>query len=177
MRIAAVERSVDTVDLEEKVKDMYQRVALDPYGEFHFETGRALAERLGYDPRDLDQIPSEALDSFAGVGFHFDLAQIKPGEHVLDLGSGSGTDTFIAALKTGTAGKVYGVDMTDAQRGLRHVWRSQRLDTGCQKVSALCRTLHSLFHTMLGGDCHEPQNQLPRNLRIHASVYAVRAMD
>ena len=78
--------------------------------------GRALAERLGYAPADLDRIPREAMDSFAGVGYYFDLAAIKPGNTVLDLGSGSGMDSFIAALKTGATGKVLGVDMTDAQR-------------------------------------------------------------
>ena len=59
--------------------------------------GRALAERLGYAPADLDQIPAEAIESFAGVGFYFDLAELKPGESVVDLGSGSGMDAFIAA--------------------------------------------------------------------------------
>lgn len=109
-------RSVDVTQLEQKVKEMYQRVAQDPHGEFHFEMGRALAERLGYDPADLDRIPPEAIDSFAGVGYYFDLAALKPGERVLDLGSGSGMDTFVAALKVGDAGAVRGVDMTDAQR-------------------------------------------------------------
>jgi SAM-dependent methyltransferase len=112
----ATKRAVDKQELEQKVKDMYRKVAQDPHGEFHFEMGRALAERLGYDPADLDRIPSESVDSFAGVGHHFDLAAIQAGEHALDLGSGSGTDTFIAALKTGATGRVYGVDMTDAQR-------------------------------------------------------------
>jgi SAM-dependent methyltransferase len=104
------------VDLEAKVKEMYRQVAQTPFGDFHFAMGRGLAERLGYALEDLDRIPSAAVDSFAGVGFHFDLAAIKPGESVLDLGSGSGMDTFIAALKTGAKGRVHGVDMTDAQR-------------------------------------------------------------
>lgn len=112
----ALTRSVNTAELELKVKEMYEKVARDPFGEFHFEMGRALAERLGYAPTDLDRIPREAVDSFAGVGHYFDLAAIRPGETVLDLGSGSGMDSFIAALKTGAAGKVLGVDMTDAQR-------------------------------------------------------------
>ena len=108
--------TVNRIDLEAKVKDMYQQVALHPEGEFHFEIGRALAERLGYPPQDLDRIPREAIDSFAGVGYYFDLADLKEGESVLDLGSGSGMDTFVAALKVGAQGRVVGVDMTDAQR-------------------------------------------------------------
>jgi len=112
----AADKSVNKSDLEQKVKEMYEKVAREPFGEFHFEMGRALAERLGYAPADLDRVPREAVDSFAGVGYHFDLAAIEPGATVLDLGSGSGMDSFIAALKTGTRGKVLGGDMTDAQR-------------------------------------------------------------
>ena len=116
MTIAHAITSVNRLELEQKVKDMYEQVAQNPFGEFHFEMGRALAERLGYAPADLDRIPREAMDSFAGVGYYFDLVAIKPGNTVLDLGSGSGMDSFIAALKTGATGKVLGVDMTDAQR-------------------------------------------------------------
>jgi ubiquinone/menaquinone biosynthesis C-methylase UbiE len=106
----------DPKELEAKVKAMYRDVAENPRGEFHFEMGRALAERLGYAPSDLDRIPAEAIDSFAGVGHYFHLAGLKPGETVIDLGSGSGMDTFIAALRVGPSGKVIGVDMTDEQR-------------------------------------------------------------
>jgi len=108
-------QSVDEEYLESQVKEMYRKVALDPRGDFHFEMGRAMAERLGYAPDDLDRIPAEAIQSFAGVGYYFDLADLKDGESVLDLGSGSGTDTFVAALKVGPKGKVVGVDMTDEQ--------------------------------------------------------------
>jgi arsenite methyltransferase len=106
---------VDATALEQKVKAMYRDVALDPHGEFHFEMGRALAERLGYASADLDAIPGAAIDSFAGVGYYFDLAQLKPGEKVVDLGSGSGMDSFIAAGKVGKTGTVTGIDMTDEQ--------------------------------------------------------------
>jgi ubiquinone/menaquinone biosynthesis C-methylase UbiE len=78
--------------------------------------GRTMAERLGYAPGDLDRIPAESIESFAGVGYYFHLADVNPGETVVDLGSGSGMDTFIAALKVGARGKVIGVDMTDEQR-------------------------------------------------------------
>jgi ubiquinone/menaquinone biosynthesis C-methylase UbiE len=106
---------VDATELERKVKDMYTRVALDPQGEFHFEMGRTMAHRLGYTEAELDAAPAEAIESFAGVGYYFDLADLRPGEHVVDLGSGSGMDSFIAAHKVGRDGQVTGVDMTDAQ--------------------------------------------------------------
>ena len=108
-------KKVDTADLEQKVKKMYSDVALYPGAEYHFEMGRGLAEKLGYETADLDRIPSAAIESFAGVGYYFDLANLKEGEQVLDLGSGSGMDVFVAALKVGTTGHVSGVDMTDEQ--------------------------------------------------------------
>jgi len=108
-------QAVDRVSLEAQVKSMYQRVATAPEGEFHFEMGRGLAERLGYHSADLDRIPQQAIESFAGVGYYFHLADLQSGETVLDLGSGSGTDTFIACLKVGEQGAVIGIDMTDAQ--------------------------------------------------------------
>jgi arsenite methyltransferase len=103
-------------DLEARVKDMYRAVAENPHGKFHFEMGRALAARLGYPAADLDRLPAEAIASFAGVGYHFHLADLRPGETVVDLGSGSGMDTFIAALHVGAYGEVIGIDMTDEQR-------------------------------------------------------------
>jgi arsenite methyltransferase len=110
-------RKVDTADLEQKVKEMYRDVALNPRGEYHFEMGRGLAEKLGYDKTDLDRIPPASIESFAGVGYYFDMANLIEGETVLDLGSGSGMDVFTAALKVGKTGKVSGADMTDEQLG------------------------------------------------------------
>lgn len=107
---------VDRAELEGKVQAMYREVADNPHGEFHFEMGRALAERLGYRPHDLDRIPAEAIQSFAGVGYYFHLLGDMEGARVLDLGSGSGMDTFIASLITGPTGTVVGLDMTDSQR-------------------------------------------------------------
>jgi len=106
---------VDRAALEMKVKSMYSDVAANPHGDFHFEMGRTMAERLGYSPDDLDRIPGDAIESFAGVGHFFHLADLKQGESVVDLGSGSGMDSFIAARKVGPAGHVMGIDMTDAQ--------------------------------------------------------------
>jgi ubiquinone/menaquinone biosynthesis C-methylase UbiE len=108
---------VDRQELEGKVQAMYRDVAQNPHGEFHFEMGRALALRLGYRAGDLDRIPAEAIDSFAGVGYYFHMLDDIEGARVLDLGSGSGMDTFIASLLAGPTGTVVGLDMTDAQRG------------------------------------------------------------
>jgi arsenite methyltransferase len=113
--MATETRTVDTQDLERRVQEMYREVADEPHKEFHFEIGRALAERLGYPPAELDGIPSEAIESFAGVGYYFDLAAIRPGETVVDLGSGSGMDSFLAASQVGPDGRLIGIDMTEAQ--------------------------------------------------------------
>lgn len=110
-----ITKKLNTTELERKVKQMYGDVALNPKGEYHFEMGRGLAEKLGYQRTDLDRIPAAAIESFAGVGHYFDLANLKEGEKVLDLGSGSGMDVFVAALKVGNTGHVSGVDMTDEQ--------------------------------------------------------------
>jgi arsenite methyltransferase len=113
--VASMHMKVDARELETKVKEMYRDVAANPRGYFHFEMGRALAQRLGYAPADLDRVPSAALESFAGVGHFFHLAALQPGEVVIDLGSGSGLDTFLAALKVGPSGRVLGIDMTKEQ--------------------------------------------------------------
>src|SRR5262245_2314392 len=106
---------IDVEDLRDKVKAMYQAVADEPHGTFHFEMGYDLAARLGYPKEDLDQTPAEAIESFAGVGHHLALADLRPGDRVVDLGSGSGMDAFLAARRVGDTGHVTGVDMTEAQ--------------------------------------------------------------
>jgi arsenite methyltransferase len=119
------QHTLDTKDLEQRVSQMYHEVAVHPEHEFHFETGRALAERLGYPAGELDAIPAGAIDSFAGVGYFLDLAGIQPGETVLDLGSGSGMDSMLAARHTGPDGRVIGIDFTQAQLD-----KATRLATG-----------------------------------------------
>jgi ubiquinone/menaquinone biosynthesis C-methylase UbiE len=106
---------VDTQALEAKVRQLYRRVAEDPHGTFHFEMGRALADRLGYATDVLDRIPAGAVESFAGVGHFFDLADLREGEQVIDLGSGSGMDAFYAAQVVGPSGRVVGIDFTREQ--------------------------------------------------------------
>jgi arsenite methyltransferase len=117
--------TVDAIELEGKVKAMYRAVAEYPSGGYHFELGRDLAERLGYPSEVLDQIPSGAVESFAGVGYYFDLAALEVGEDVLDLGSGSGMDVFYAALEVGDVGRAVGVDMTKEQLAKSERLRAQ----------------------------------------------------
>ncbi len=107
--------TVDTEELEAKVKDMYRHVAQQPHDTFHFELGAPVALRVGYDADLLAAVPSGATESFAGVGHFFDLADLQPGESVVDLGSGSGMDAFYAAGLVGPTGHVYGVDFTQEQ--------------------------------------------------------------
>ena len=136
-----VPNKVDTFDLEQKVKKMYQEVALNPHGEFHFEMGRGLAEKLGYEKQDLDKIPAAAIESFAGVGYYFDMVNLKEGDRVLDLGSGSGMDVFVAALKVGNTGQVSGVDMTDEQLEKAERLRSENSFTNVSFHKSYIETL------------------------------------
>jgi arsenite methyltransferase len=98
------------------VRAMYTDVASSPDKEFHFPTGRRACELVGYPAALLDSIPLSAVESFAGVGYPFQVRAIRVGDHVLDIGSGSGTDVLVAAQLTGRAGRVIGLDMTPAMR-------------------------------------------------------------
>ncbi len=103
---------VDPEKLREQVRGKYREVALDPGGSFHFHTGRSLAACLGYEAAASGALPDKAVESFAGVGNPFSLRRLVPGEKVVDVGSGAGFDSFIAAGQVGPGGRVVGVDMT-----------------------------------------------------------------
>jgi SAM-dependent methyltransferase len=103
---------VDVDTLRTHVRDKYRHVALDPHGTHHFHTGRPLAARLGYDQSIVNDLPDRAVESFAGVGNPFSLRRLEPAEHVVDVGSGAGFDSFIAATQVGPSGRVVGIDMT-----------------------------------------------------------------
>ncbi len=103
---------VDPAALREQVREKYREVATDPTRPFHFHTGRSLARRLGYDDDVLAALPDRAVESFAGVANPFALRRLAPGERVVDVGSGAGFDSFVAAGQVGPAGRVVGVDMT-----------------------------------------------------------------
>jgi arsenite methyltransferase len=119
---------VDLVDvdaLRDEVRKKYREVADAPTAEFHFHTGRAHALRMGYPTGPLDQLPDEATEAFAGVANPFYWGLPQEGERVLDLGSGSGMDSFIAAVSVGPSGYVVGIDMT-----LEMVERATKLARG-----------------------------------------------
>jgi SAM-dependent methyltransferase len=104
---------VDPIALREEVKTKYRAVAVNPRGGYHFHTGRPLARHLGYDEPVVARMPESAIEAFAGVGNPFSPGSLKPGERVVDLGSGGGFDCFVAAEQVGAEGQVIGVDMTE----------------------------------------------------------------
>lgn len=113
----ATSSSISTLDeasILDAVQDMYEEVAANPTEEFHFPTGRSSCLALGYPEDELDALPERAVEPFAGVGYPFLADVIQPGHTVADIGSGSGVDVLIAALKAGSDGLVYGIDMTPA---------------------------------------------------------------
>jgi arsenite methyltransferase len=106
------ELTVDAQALREQVQEKYREVAVAPDATYHFHTGRPLAARLAYDPAVVAALPDRAVESFAGVGNPFALRALQPGEQVVDVGSGAGFDSFVAASQVGREGRVVGIDMT-----------------------------------------------------------------
>lgn len=105
---------VDPGRLRGEVRIKYDEVAADPTREYHFFTGRRAAEHVGYAPHLIDGLPGTSLDAFAGVANPFHWGLPTPGERVIDVGSGAGTDSLIAAAAVAPDGEVIGLDMTDS---------------------------------------------------------------
>jgi SAM-dependent methyltransferase len=133
--IAEDQASLEAV-LKNEIVRMYQEVADNPKGEYHFFHGREAAEMFGYAPELLDRAPAGSVDSFAGVGNPHERSNLQPGETVLDLGSGAGLDAIIAAWRVGPTGRVVGVDLNPAM---------------CQKAQAHAAATGSQM------ECHEGQ--------------------
>src|ERR1700674_4309200 len=106
-----VDVEIDLELLKSEIKKTYASVSEQPEQDFVFPTGRPWAEDLGY-PEELANVPESAVQSFAGVANPFSLGRLEPGERVLDLGSGAGTDSLVAAQMVGPGGRVTGIDMT-----------------------------------------------------------------
>jgi arsenite methyltransferase len=116
--------TLDTTQLREEIKKVYSEVVRDPKKGYHFHTGPQHAiERLGYRPEALADLPDSVTAPFAGVGNPLSMGDPRPGDTVVDIGAGSGMDTFVAAKAVGPSGKVIAVDMTEAmlERGRDNV--------------------------------------------------------
>ena len=112
----AVNVEIDVALLKSEIQKTYACVSEEPERDFIFPTGRAWAEDLEY-PAELANVPDAAVESFAGVANPFTLGRLQPGERVLDLGSGAGTDSLVAAQMVGDSGSVTGIDMTPEMLG------------------------------------------------------------
>ena len=104
--------NLNVEELRSSIREEYSAVANEPQRGFHFHTGYKLASILGYQEKWLEALPAGAIESMAGTGNPFSLGELKPGEHVVDCGSGAGADSLIAAQMVGPGGHVIGVDMT-----------------------------------------------------------------
>jgi len=110
----STEQSLDLGRLRQAIQEEYTAVARDPGRGYHFHTGRPLARILGYDDDWLEGLPEGSIASFAGTGNPFRIGHLRPGERVVDVGSGAGIDSLIAAKMVGPSEQVIGVDMTSA---------------------------------------------------------------
>lgn len=126
------ESALDRDHLRQAISDEYGTVADDPDRDFHFHIGRVQAQIVGYDDTWLEGIPETAIESFAGTGNPFSLGEIKAGERVVDIGSGAGTDSLIAAGMVAPEGQVIGVDMTPA---MLEKARRAAVEAGLENVS------------------------------------------
>ncbi len=97
-----------------QIRTLYTDLALHPEKDFGWGTGKANAQRLGYNATWLQRLPESIWESAAAVGNPFSLGPVRAGETVVDLGCGAGADACVAALLVGPRGRVVGVDMTPA---------------------------------------------------------------
>jgi len=112
MRDSSSASSLNREVLRQEIRKEYCEVARDPNRDFHFHTGRTLARITEYPDEWLDNVPEEAVEAFAGTGNPFKIRALEAGDKVVDIGSGAGIDSFIAANQVGDSGAVVGVDMT-----------------------------------------------------------------
>ena len=103
-----------TDQIKTEIKERFVKVALEPQARQRFPIGPTSAKRLGYDAAEIDALPIQLTESFAGVGNPLALGELQAGDTVLDLGCGAGMDSILAARRVGPTGRVVGVDMTEA---------------------------------------------------------------
>jgi SAM-dependent methyltransferase len=139
--VGIMEQLLDVAKLREAIQAEYSEVATIPEKGFHFHTGRHLALLLGYSPEEIDSVPSGSLESFAGTGNPFQMGRLNPGEHVVDVGSGAGFDSLLAAQQVGPQGHVVGVDMTPAMLAKARSSAAQMRLTNVEFRSGLAESL------------------------------------
>jgi arsenite methyltransferase len=166
---------VDADELRTQVQLKYAEVARTPEKGFHFHTGRPLAAMLDYPSELVDSLPDQVVESFAGVNNPFSPGDLKPGEVVLDVGSGAGFDSILAAHMVGPSGRVFGVDMTAEMR------------TKAAANAALVRASNVKFLDGLAEDLPLPResvdviisngviNLCPDKLAVYRELYRVLA--
>jgi SAM-dependent methyltransferase len=137
----AVEVDIDVEVLKCEIKKTYARVSQEPDEDFIFPTGRAWILDLGYPPELVARLPEGAAESFAGVANPFALGKLEQGEVVLDVGSGAGTDSLIAAQMVGPEGRVTGVDMTQEMLAKARAAAAEMKATNVEFVEGEVETL------------------------------------
>jgi arsenite methyltransferase len=137
----ALEVGIDVEVLKCEIKKTYARVSQEPDEDFVFPTGRAWALDLGYPPDLVAGLPEAAAESFAGVANPFALGTLERGEVVLDVGSGAGTDSLVAAQMVGSQGRVTGVDMTPEMLAKARAAAAEMTATNVEFVEGEAETL------------------------------------
>jgi SAM-dependent methyltransferase len=137
----AVEVDIDVEVLKCEIKKTYARVSQEPDEDFIFPTGRAWILDLGYPPELVARLPEGAAESFAGVANPFALGKLEQGEVVLDVGSGAGTDSLMAAQMVGPEGRVTGVDMTQEMLAKARAAAAEMKATNVEFVEGEVETL------------------------------------
>jgi len=129
------------MEIKEIVKERYGQAALRAAGGGSSCCGAAAAVDYSdpitselYDANQTAELPPEAVTASLGCGNPTALAELQPGETVLDLGSGGGIDVLLSARRVGPAGKAYGLDMTDEMLALA---RENQRKAGVQNVEFL----------------------------------------
>jgi SAM-dependent methyltransferase len=125
-------------DIRAMVCNRFARIATTPEQEKKFPIGPASAKKLGYDPEEIDDLPCSVTESFAGVGNPLSLAEIRLGQTVVDLGSGAGLDSLLAARRVGPTGNVIGLELAKPM-----------LEKAHRNVEALALTNVEFFHGLI----------------------------
>ncbi len=100
-------------EIHKQVKQAYGMAVSGPSAGCCGDPKGTAVKWAGYGAEELSSIPSEAVENSFGCGNPLAFAEVKPGQTVVDLGSGAGIDLLIASSRVGLNGKVIGVDMTD----------------------------------------------------------------